>query len=265
MSINKPQKYNGIKFLKIDQSFLKNAKMLHSPVSSINEPSVNINNRNALKKSKSSKDNYLKNLLYNKQRKNPSLKSLSINQNSGVCSPLIKSNLQSSNNLLRIQKPDKIKREFSLSKLGSIKKQLKEIGKKSYSTKNLNYFNVNNRLSKKSLFFHKINNTHNEVGVGIQKNNNKSKSTKEHRKKKRGRKSEKNKNNKTNNDKSRNINNANNNKIEEKQEKINVNNNYIYNTNKVIVSSEITNKNNGNKENENEKKRNKIRKIFCCL
>lgn len=261
MSINKPKKYSGVKFLKIEQSFLKNAKMLHSPGSSINESSVNINNNNILKKSKSIKENYLKRVLYNKRSKNPCSKSPSISQNSKMCSSLIKSNFQSSNNLIIIKKSDKINRKLSSSRLDSIKNQLKGINKKSVSTKNLNYFNVNNRLSKKSLFFHNINNTRSEVG--IQKNNNKS--TKEHYKKKNKNKNGKNKNNKTNNDKSRNINNVNNNKIEEKQEKINANNNYIYNISNVKVGSEVTNKNNGNNENQNEKNVNKIKKIFCCL
>ena len=261
MSLNKPKKYSGVKLLKIEQSFLKNAKMLHSPVSSINESSVNINNNNALNKSKSIKENNLKRILDNKRYKNPCLKSLSISQSSKVCSSPIKPNLLSSNNLLIIKKSDKIKREFSSLKLDSIKKQLKGINKKSVSTKNLNYFNLNNKLSKKSLFFHNINNSHSEFG--IQKNNNKS--TKEHHKKKHKHKKDKNKNNKTNNDKSRSVGDVNNNKIEEKQEKINVNNNYIYNINKVKVGSEVTNKNNGNNENQNEKNINKIRKIFCCL
>ena len=207
MSINKPKKYSGIKLLNIEQSFLKNAKMLHTPVSSINVSSGNINNNNTVKKTKSIKENYLKRVFYNKRCNNPCLKSLSIIQNSKMCSPLIKSNFQSSNNLLIIKKSDKIKREFSSSRLGSIKKQLKGIKKKSVSTKNLNYFNFNNRLSKKSLFFHNINNTNSEVG--IQKNNNKN--IKENHKKKHKHKKDKNKNNKTNNDKSRNINNVNNN------------------------------------------------------
>lgn len=178
MSEKKNKKYSGVKFLKVEHSFLLNVKRLNSLCSSNNDSSMNSKS----KKSQNDKRINILNTINNKEDRIVLSKSNSINNNSKMNYYLNKLKNQSSKNLLIINKAIQLKKEIELSKLNKQIIPIKIQNRKFSSTKNLN--NIKNRFSKKSLFFTSNKSNNNDSNIINPQNNNKANKLNKDKKKK---------------------------------------------------------------------------------
>lgn len=230
MLVEKPKKYNGIKFLKVEQDFFRNPKRLSSKAPSINEFSLNNN-------SPSIKAKFIKSFLNdNKINQNPLKNSSIINKKLKKYNSFNKFDFISPKELSLFKNSIKSKKELEIpvSKY-DINNQFRFLNKKSVSTKNL--INFRNNLSKKSLFYNNSNsitNKNNINKVSKKKKNNNHKNHKIKIKK----------------------------QIDIGDNEKNNNSNFINNNaNLIKIISTDTNIDNGNKES----KKSKLKTIFCCL
>lgn len=231
MLIDKPKKYKGIKFLKVEQQLFNNAKKYKRKTSS---------NSNSINNKSSSNDNngkvFLKSSLNYNQiitdgEKTPPVKNNIIKKTFKRINSCNKKDDKKCNELVAISKITKKKEE---------EKNDKEMLLNRFSKANLKPLRYNKSFSCKRFFNQPINNNNNSNSISNNINSGKNNIYKY--------KSDNNATKKTkinNNDKNNKENNSNN-------KTINLN---AINTNKVI----------GNENRENNCKKNKLKNFFCCL
>ena len=286
MSTKKSNKYRGMQFLKVENSFIKNAKF-NSKISNLNnsifnnkseKSSQNLiainNNKNIFLKAKSINDSISnnisqkssKNIMDKGRNKNLLIKINEINKKIKKYNSL-KQQLLSELDLLAL----KTSAKEEISKLDNNTNQNRFLYKKSVSVRNIKSNKSNNELAKKSLFCNKNDDTNLSRNESIfnkdnnNDNNNDNKDNNNYNK-------DNNKDNKNNINKiSNNIKSAKNiestavKKEENNEPKKDENKNDMNgsnNVNLIKIRSEVTNGNNEKKEGKNI---NKLKKFFCCL